>query len=169
MRKTHLQGILKSGHGLPETTPLMQCWSVQLYYWVRWYHIIIANDYVRRGPLKLIENLHSAFCNNENLNFLFCTSICFALLPHWFNDQLFCFLYSALLLRTTFPICKNSLPLNAFVWEIFFLFIPAYVLSGSCHILSRILALFTWSKREMQLACLNQNYKYYISFWCNNK
>lgn len=75
--------------------------------------------------LKLTENFHSTFCNYENLSFLFCASICFALLPHWFNEQLSCFLYSALLLRTTFPICKNSLPLTMLFCDKFSYFYPS--------------------------------------------
>ena len=68
-----------------------------------------------------------------------------------------------------FPSARILSPSQCFFVINFLTFIPACVLTGSCHILSRILALFTWSKREMQLACLSQNYKHYISFWCNNK
>lgn len=96
--------------------------------------------------------------------YLLCT---FATLIQWAT---FLFLIFCFVTQNHFSHLQEfSPPHNAFFVINFLTFIPTCLLTGSCHILSRILALFTWSKREMQLACLNQNYKHYISFWCNNK
>lgn len=78
--------------------------------------------------------------------YLLCT---FATLIQWAT---FLFLIFCFVTQNHFSHLQEfSPPHDAFFVINFLTFIPTCLLTGSCHILSRILALFTWSKREMHV------------------